>query len=360
MLGWGGGNLDLPAASPPMIEALEGRTMLSVTANITGGAVEGVAGTFAMCATTSGSNCGGCTASTLTNYTINWGDGSNSSGSFPANSTGYNGNVNHTYTEESPTGGYNVTFTANSTNGSGTGILHAIVTDGALSGSGVTVDYTPGQSFNGHVAHFTDEKPNESTGEFTTTIHWGENDSNGNPITSTGTVQSDGAHGFWVSGTHTYSVADGPGGAGTDMPVTSLLVDIVDRGGSTTSATSQPTTQPAQVNITGSFMKGQVATNGSGNVNVTWINRNGKSLRGLTVSVTSQSADVKFSNNPLDPVSSRTLTTNANGGVDGDRLVFMAPAIAPPTGQGAWEMLVKVTAADGTVLGTKTFTITGL
>ena len=338
-----------------MIEALEGRTMLSVTANITGGSVEGVAGTFAICATASGFNCGGCTASTLTNYTINWGDGSNSPGSFPANSTGYNANVNHTYTEESPTGGYNVTFTANSTNGSGTGILHAIVTDGLLSGSGVTVNYTPGQSFNGHVGHFTDEKPNESTSEFTTTIHWGENDSNGNPVTSTGTVQSDGAHGFWVSGTHTYSVADGPGGAGTDMTVTSLLVDIADKGGATTSATSQPTTQPAQVSMTGAFAKAAAATAGAGNVNVSWINRNGKSLQGLSLKATSKNAAVTF-NSPGGAVSVWNTSTDRFGRPIGGDFAFTASG-APPVGAGAWEMLVEVFAADGTLLGSKTFTI---
>jgi hypothetical protein len=68
-----------------------------------------------------------------------------------------------------------------------------------LSGSGISIDVTEGQSFTGEVATFTNTGyPGNPASDFTATIDWGDG------TTTVGTVS--GTSGFFtVSGTHTYA-----------------------------------------------------------------------------------------------------------------------------------------------------------
>jgi hypothetical protein len=94
-----------------------------------------------------------------------------------------------------------------------------------ISGSQATKNSAPvftttqGQSFTGIVATFSDSDPNGNAKDFTATINWGDGH------LTNGAILANGAGGFDVSGTNTYSK---PG-------VFPVNVDIADFGGSTVS-----------------------------------------------------------------------------------------------------------------------------
>jgi hypothetical protein len=163
------------------------------------------------------------TASTAGEYsaTIDWGDGSSTSGTVSGSSGSFTVNGTHTYADEG-TNKVSVTIkdtdnTANTATASST----ANVVDAALSASGVNP--TSPQGFNGVVANFTDANTaTSSSADFTATIDWGDGSS-----TSTGTVSGSGGS-YTVNGTHTY--------AGTGY--FTVKVHIVDDGGSTADASS--------------------------------------------------------------------------------------------------------------------------
>jgi len=79
-----------------------------------------------------------------------------------------------------------------------------------------------GMAFTGTVASFTDANPFAQPGDFTASIDWGDGE------VSAGTVEANASGGFNVVGTHTYASED-------TFPVT---VNILDKGGSTTTANS--------------------------------------------------------------------------------------------------------------------------
>ena len=79
-----------------------------------------------------------------------------------------------------------------------------------------------GMAFTGTVASFTDANPFAQPGDFTASIDWGDG------VVSAGTVEANASGGFNVVGTHTYASED-------TFPVT---VNILDKGGSTTTANS--------------------------------------------------------------------------------------------------------------------------
>jgi hypothetical protein len=162
------------------------------------------------------------TKATASEYeaTIEWGDGSKSTGTVSGSGGSFAVSGEHTYADE---GSYTVTVKItdvdNSSN-SATATSSAKVADAALSASGVST--TSPQAFSGTVANFTDANSGSTTADFTATIDWGD----GSP-TSSGTVSGSGGS-YSVSGSHTY----------TETGYFTIKVHIVDDGGSTADATS--------------------------------------------------------------------------------------------------------------------------
>src|SRR5437588_839342 len=74
----------------------------------------------------------------------------------------------------------------------------ATVTDAALSVSGAGINATEGAAFNGTVASLTDPNPNDSGGDYTATVAWGDGSSSGGSLSG-----SNGS--FTISGGHTYA-----------------------------------------------------------------------------------------------------------------------------------------------------------
>jgi Bacterial Ig-like domain (group 1) len=155
--------------------------------------------------------------------TIEWGDGSSSTGTVSGSGGSFAVSGEHTYADE---GSYTITVTttdADNSSNSATATSSASVADAALTASGVSPAPVSPQSFSGTVANFTDANASSTAADFTATIDWGD----GSP-TSTGTVSGSGGS-YGVSGSHTY--------AGTGY--FTIKVHIVDDGGSTADATTQ-------------------------------------------------------------------------------------------------------------------------
>ncbi|HLN18457.1 MAG TPA: hypothetical protein VK277_17075 [Acidimicrobiales bacterium] len=202
-------------------------------AGATGGSVTGLS-----ISATEGSTFGGNVAtfvdpacgSPTYSATVDWGDGTQSSGGITFNGTcaaGYNVIASHTYAEE---GTYSTSISVTGTDGfSGTGTGSANVADASLTLAPSTVTFTAHKTFTAQVATLTDADPGAAASDFTATIDWGDGQHSagtvaggqGGPFTVSGT------HAYKQSGSHTVTVAaDDVGGAQatTQSPAGSLVV----------------------------------------------------------------------------------------------------------------------------------------
>jgi len=181
--------------------------------------------------------------------TINWGDGSTSTGTVSANeSGGFAVSGSHTYAEE---GTFAVTVTIADAGGSNaTSAGSASVADAALSASGLAIAGIEGKSFSGNVATFADGDPNGAVSDYTATINWGDGS------TSAGTVTAAGSGGFTVAGSHTYAEEGGY----------TVGIVVMDAGGSTASITAAATIADAPLAATGLAIDGVEGKSFSGNV----------------------------------------------------------------------------------------------
>jgi hypothetical protein len=161
-------------------------------------------------------------ASTGSEYeaTIEWGDGESSTGTVSGTGGSFEVTGSHTYADE---GSFPVKVTLTDTDtpaNQGSATSTAKVADAALSATGVKTSSSP--TFSGTVANFTDEDSSTSTASnFTATIEWGDGTS------STGSVGGSGGS-YSVNGNHTYK----------STGFFTIVVKIVDDGGSTAEATS--------------------------------------------------------------------------------------------------------------------------
>jgi hypothetical protein len=165
--------------------------------------------------------------------TINWGDGTSTTGTVVAqNGGGFAVNGGHTYADE---GTYTVGVTINDVGGSTTSATsNANIDDAALTGSGTTVSGTEGTAISGAtVATFTDANPNAAASDFTATINWGDG------THTTGTVVAESEGGFAVEGSHNYA---------NDGKYT-LGIKIDDIGGSSAVAISSASVGGPQVEL---------------------------------------------------------------------------------------------------------------
>jgi Bacterial Ig-like domain (group 1) len=161
------------------------------------------------------------TSATASEYaaTIEWGDGSTSTGTVTGGGGSFSVSGSHTYVDEGSYPLKVIITDVDNVGNSATTSSTAEIGDAALSASGVSV--TSPMSFSGTVASLTDANTGGSAADFTATIEWGDGTS------STGTV-SGGAGSYSVSGSHTYA-STGP---------FEVTVKIVDDGGSTAEAKS--------------------------------------------------------------------------------------------------------------------------
>jgi hypothetical protein len=155
--------------------------------------------------------------------TINWGDGSTTSGSVSGPTGGpFTVSGSHAYAEE---GAYQVKVTVQNvdTLDHESGNSAANVSDAQLNGSCETAS-TSGQSFSGPTATFTDADPGGMSSDYTATIDWGDSSN------SNGTVSSGSGSGpYTVTGSHNY---------GSTGPYT-ITTTITDAGSAQTIAKCQ-------------------------------------------------------------------------------------------------------------------------
>lgn len=173
--------------------------------------------------------------------TVNWGDGSISTGTVVIDPAGgFDVNGGHTYAS---TGSFSLSVKVTDVGGTVASFAGVVtVSEPPPSVAGVTFNVTEGVSFTGPVASFTDADPNLVAPNFIATITWGDGTS------STGSVSSNGVGGFNVSGTHKYAeegsfpvcvsvtASGSPAGVGNgtalvaDAPLTATGYNLIEKG----------------------------------------------------------------------------------------------------------------------------------
>jgi len=157
--------------------------------------------------------------------TIDWGDGSTSSGTIVAGALGgWEVRGAHAYATPGSkavsvtiTGGGGAIASVNTT---------ATIANPAMHGSGVNMSGLRAHTWTDRVAHFSDGNPVASAGDYAVTIDWGDGQS------SAGTVAANSDGGWDVTGTHAYAV---PG----TFAVATTITDG-DGGTVTTTSTAVP------------------------------------------------------------------------------------------------------------------------
>jgi hypothetical protein len=167
--------------------------------------------------------------------TINWGDGTTSTGTIVANGNGTFGVTgSHTYADEGSTA-VSVTIRDATVSTVASASSTALTVDAPLNASGNLVTATEGAAFSGVVASFVDTDPLAPMNDYTAVIHWGDGS------TSTATISANGSGGYNVSGSHIY-VEEG---------TYSLSVSIQDKGGSSATVSGTANVADAALAATG-------------------------------------------------------------------------------------------------------------
>jgi microcystin-dependent protein len=173
--------------------------------------------------------------------TINWGDGTNSSGTVTENAGVFSVAGTHTYGEE---GSYAPTVTINDVGGSTTQATGtATIADAALTAGTATVSGgVEGVTAATLSATFTDANTGATASDFSGTIAWGD----GTTTTFTEAAVAGSNGNFTVSGSHLYAEE------GTYRPT----VTINDVGGSTTTDSGTTTAADAPLTAAGTTLSG--------------------------------------------------------------------------------------------------------
>jgi hypothetical protein len=155
------------------------------------------------------------TASIFT-ATINWGDGTTTTGAVSGSNGTFTVTGGHTYADEGSFPlGVTITDTANSTSLPLSGTVTAAEAD-VLSAKGLTFRANAGQAFSGKVATFTDRDTSNVASDFGA-IAWGDGTTTAGVITDTrGAISVSGTHTYASSGQDAVTVTlmdDAPGGA---------------------------------------------------------------------------------------------------------------------------------------------------
>jgi streptogramin lyase len=170
--------------------------------------------------------------------TINWGDGSTSSGTVLNDSIiDHSLFDTHTYAEE---GRYQVVITLiDDENSTATTQSVVNVTDAPLVASGNTITATEGTPFtNQIVASFADTDPNGTLTDYSATINWGDG------TTAPGTIVPNGSGGYFVEGLYNYD----------DEGQYAITVTIQDSGGATNTVNTTANVADAALTATGTTL----------------------------------------------------------------------------------------------------------
>jgi photosystem II stability/assembly factor-like uncharacterized protein len=166
--------------------------------------------------------------------TIDWGDGTITTGIISSNGNTFSVAGSHTYVEG---GSYTLAVTINKAGGaSGSASGPIAVTDAPLQvGAAVTVPaLAEGQTFSGVLANFSDTDPNPTnTADYTATIDFGDG------TTAAGQVVAAPGGGFQVTGSHQYPAGD-----------YTTKVTIKDLGGATLTVSTAVHVNDAKLDIT--------------------------------------------------------------------------------------------------------------
>lgn len=201
------------------------------------------------------------------NYTptIDWGDGTTTSGTIGAvgSPSGVTFTVTGTHTY-ALSGSYPLTVTIADEGGAQTiaqGL--AVITPAPLVATGTAVATTEGQAFTGQVATFTDV-PAGSLSDYKAVIYWGD----GRPATA-GAITQPGGPGspFSVAGSHVYRDANVNGGTGSFA----ITIFVSDKDGAFTTVTTTATVADRPIVLTGRLSPksdhGKSSSDGITNVN---------------------------------------------------------------------------------------------
>jgi hypothetical protein len=315
----------------------------------------------------------GTTAGSYT-ATINWGDGTTSTGTVTGTAGSFVVGGPHTYTTSAPGKWDNpwwngpvsvagpqdfvVTVTINSSIAAAKALSLATVTAPApaIMGMGENIAAVSGQSFTGLVATFTTTIAGAAAGDFTATINWG------NGTTSTGTVQASPAGGFEVVGTTTYSTATDWFGFGYGRGGWSFLVSvsITDTKTSDQARTvSKATVLPTSQNLLVAAQNIQATAGQSFSGVVAVFHDNNSALTGGSFTATINWGD--------GTTSTGTVAADANGGFDVTGMhTYAAVSQASsfwgwhvgPFGPGKFLLSATVTGPTASDSGTSTATAT--
>jgi hypothetical protein len=280
--------------------------------------------------------------------TIDWGDGTSSTGTISGSAGSFTVDGVHTYADE---GNFTIVTTLTDVDDDGSGMATATATatstanvaeGDVLTGTGATVAATEATAFTSSgLATFTDTIAN-SASDFSSTIDWGDG------TTTTGTV-SGSAGSFTVDGNHTYADEG-------SFTVVTKLTDVDDDGSGMATATATAT---STVNVA----EGDVLAGNSDTAAATEA-----SASTLTFAFTDSNASNvagDFSGT-IDWGDGTTTTTTVSGGagsftIDGvhtyaDEGTFTATATladdAPGTATGTSTVAVTVAEADSLSAGT--------
>jgi Domain of unknown function DUF11 len=270
--------------------------------------------------------------------TINWGDGSTSSGTLTAKSPG-SGTVfvsgSHAYVAP-------FTFTASiqaiDKGGNTTTFANPLmVVDAPLIAVGTRTSASPSVMSSGVVATFTDPNPGAQATEFTTTIDWGDGTTSTGTVTITnspsGLAPQAASAAFKVSGSHAFATAG-------EFAVNAT---ITDKNGSTATAHSRATVGPDfSISFDSPTVTAQAGTKARVTVN---INRTGGFTGSVTVTPPPAANGIKAK--PADPItttdSTATFKMKIGGGVSPGQypLTFTAQDATGKTRTGTVTLVVQ-------------------
>ena len=149
--------------------------------------------------------------------TIDWGDGTISTGVIAKSGGGFDVTGGHLYQQY---GTYGLTVTVDDVGGGSAQIFQSVaVSDAPLTATATAFTISEGLVFSGGVATFSDANPNGRAGEFTATISWGDG------TTTSGSIAPTGNSNYRVTGSHVYEEGTFP-----------VHVTIRSVGGATTSS----------------------------------------------------------------------------------------------------------------------------
>jgi PKD repeat protein len=237
----GSGQATATATAISTVQVAEADVLTPVGVTVSGTEGAAISGTVA----TFNDTFTGNTAADFT-ASIDWGDGTTTSGTVTGSGSTFSVSGSHTYADE---GAFTVSVALTDINDDGSGQATATATAtstaniaeaDALTGTGTTLAATEGTAVSGTLATFTDTFSGNTASDFTATIDWGDG------TTTSGTV-SGGASLFAVNGTHTYA----------DEGNFTVTVTLADDAPGTATATATSTVKVADADVL-------TAGNGSG------------------------------------------------------------------------------------------------